>query len=384
MSRRFLNRGSAFVGLILMPVLFVGACGGSQTGSSQSVSIGAAMPLSGPDAVLGVPIANGVKLAVKDANTKGGLPGTLTAVTEDDQEKPEVGATVARKFCSTTGMIGVVGDLASSVTLGTQVVYNGCDLVQITPSASNDTLTHKGYKNFFRTTAVNSDQATKAVDFIAKNLPNVKKVATVDGNDATTAQIANQFKSAGESKGMQTVSQVHVTPNTTNFRGALTSLIAAKPDLIYIALFVNDGALAVKQSRELGFKGLFFGIDSDVTPDFIKLAGPANAEGVYMSNLGYDPLATPSAKAFVDSYKATYGSDPNTYAANAYDAATAIIAAWKAAGSSDRKKIVAAMPSVSFTGTLGMVAFNENGDLTQPTIGIFQVKSGQIAFIGPA
>ena len=84
-------------------------------------------------------------------------------------------------------MIGVVGDLASSVTLGTQVVYNGCDLVQITPSASNDTLTHKGYKNFFRTTAVNSAQATKAVDFIAKNLPNVKKIATVDGNDALRA-----------------------------------------------------------------------------------------------------------------------------------------------------------------------------------------------------
>jgi len=383
---RPVKAGSLVVGWLLIPAFVLTACasGGGEQSTAESVTIGAAMPLTGPDAPLGQPIANGVKLAVQQANAKGGLPGKLSADPEDDQEKPEIGGTVARKFCETKGLIGVVGDLASSVTLGTQAVYNGCDLVQVTPSASNDTLTHKGYHNFFRTTAVNSDQATKSVAYITKNLPNVKKVATIDGNDATTSQIANQFKTAGQAQSLQTTVQVHVTPNSTDFRGALTSVIATTPDLIYLALFFNDAALATKQSRELGFKGLFFGVDAVITNDFAKVAGQANAEGVYASNLGYDPLVTPSAKSFVTAYKKAFGDDANTYAANAYDAANAIIAAWKAAGSSDRKKILAQMPKVSFQGTQGLVAFNENGDLTQPTIGIFQVKNGQFAFVGPA
>lgn len=378
-------RAASFLGLVTIASVIVGACGsGSQSSSGNAAAtLGVATPLTGPDGQIGQPIANGVQLAVNLANQKGGLPAKLNFEPQDDQEKPEVGVTVARKFCSESAVIGVVGDLASTVTGSTQTIYNGCDLVQVTPTSSLDSLSSKGYKNFFRTTALNKDYGGQTVKYVA-SIPNVKTVVSIDDNESTTIGLSNTFSTGAQALGLKVLPAVHVTANGADFRGALTSVVAAKPDLINLALFINDAALVVKQADELGYTGLFMGIDGDISPDFAKLAGAAADGRVYFTTVGLDPLSMPSAKQFAAAYKQTFGVDANTFAANAFDAANAIINAWKAAGTNDRKTIVSKMPSVSFQGSTSHIAFTSTGDLVTPTVGVFQLKGGQITFVGPA
>jgi branched-chain amino acid transport system substrate-binding protein len=280
-------------------------------------------------------------------------------------------------------MIGVVGNLASSINLSTQVVYSECGMTQISPSSSNDVLTTRGYKTFLRTEPPNAFQSAKGADFVA-SLPQVKRVAVIDTNDATTKAQAQLFIDDIKKKpGLTVVAHENVTENGVDFRGALTSVIAAKPDLIYVPGFFNDAALMVKQSRELGYKGTFLGIDSDVTPDFISVAGAENAEGVYMTNLGLDPVHTTAAEKFVTAYRDEYHSDPITYASNAFDAANAIIAAWKAAGATDRAKVLDEIHKLKIPGTSGPVSFTSTGELTNPTASVFQVQKGKLVYLGP-
>lgn len=374
--------GSLFVALLGVVPTCVGIS--TSAAAQSSVQIGVAVPLSGPDAPFGKAIANGVALAVKMANDGGGLPGSLTVNVQDDQEKPEVASTVARKFCATSNMIGVVGNLASSINLSTQVVYSECGLAQISPSSSNDVLTTRGYKTFFRTEAPNAFQSAKGADFVA-SLPKIKNIAVIDTNDATTKAQAKLFIDEIKKKpGLAVVAHANVTENGVDFRGALTSVIAAKPDLIYVPGYFNDAALMVKQSRELGYKGTFLGIDSDVTPEFIGVAGAANAEGVYMTNLGLDPLHTAAAEKFVAAYRAAYNSDPITVASNAFDAANAIIGAWKeGGGGADRAKVVDGLHKIQVPGTSGQISFTSTGEMTNPTCSIFQVQGGKLVYLGP-
>lgn len=369
--------------------LAVSACGGS-TGSSGSTSntnveLGVVGPQSGSDAPLGIQMSDAVQLAVKDATKQGGLPGKITVNVQDDQELPATGVEVAHKFCDTTDMIGVVGDLASTVTGNTQVVYNSCNMAQVTVS-SRDDLTQKGFTNFFRTSAINSDASRLSVDYITKTLSSVHSVATVNTNDATSVTQTQEFAKDAQSAGLTVTDNIAVQPNETDYRGALTSLIAKKPDLMYLPFFYSTAGLIVKQARELGYTGVFLGGDALDDPNYVKVAGVANASGTLIASLGSDPTQTPSAAKFVSEFRSAYGSDPDVYAAQAYDAAMAIIKAWKAAGGgTDRAKVVSKLAKVNFQGTLGPIAFDSKGDLTHPLVGIFKVQSdGNITYVGPA
>jgi len=313
------------------------------------------------------------------------MPAKISVDMQDDQDKPQIATELAHKFCDDKAVGAVLGSIASTVTLGTQPIYNSCDLTQIVPAASNDSLTTKGYQNFFRTTAINSQEASKACQFIKAKMPSVKTIVTIDANDASTVEYANIAAAACKTAGLSVLDQVHVTPNGTDYRGALTAIIAKKPDLMFLATFLNDSALLVKQGKELGYTGQYFGADGDDDPAFVQLAGAANVEGMFMTDLGYDPSQTPTAQDFVKSYTAAFSNAPNTYAANAFDATNAVIAAWKAIGGiRDRKALQAQLKKTTIQGTFGPVAFDNKGDLQDPKVGVFQIKGGQITYYGPA
>lgn len=357
----------------------------ASAGASKDAVIGVAMPVSGPDAPLAAPMINAIKLAIDEANTKGGLPGKLSLSVQDDQSSPAVAASLARKFCGDSSTVAAIADYASSLTLNAQPVYNSCGMTQIVPTASNDTLTTKGFKNFFRVTAKNSEATVGSVKWIKANLPNVKSVATIDANDASTADTAKQFADQAKNAGLTVTDSIHITANQGDFRGALTGLMSKKPDLIYVGTFYNDSALIAKQARELGYTGELFGNDASDSPDFITIAGAQAAEGFHIANLGLDPTKNPSAAGFVQSFTSAYGSAPNSAAAQSYDTAQVLINAWKAAsGGTDRTALMEAVRKTQINGVDGPIAFDQNGDMEKPQVGIFGVKNGKWDYIGAA
>src|SRR6185312_5450692 len=123
----------------------------------------------------------------------------------DDQDQPDVGATVARKFCGEPNVIAVIGNLASTVTGDTQPLYHNCGVAQITPSSSRDDLTTHGYSQFFRATARNSEQATDAAVYIQHHLPQIKRIAAVDANDSTTVSLATIFGAEAARRGAKVI-----------------------------------------------------------------------------------------------------------------------------------------------------------------------------------
>ena len=65
------------------------------------------------------------------------------------------------------------------------------------------------------------------------------------------------------------------------------------------------------------------------------------------------------------------------YAPYAYDAASAIIEAMKAANSSDPAKYAAAIGKVNFPGVIGTVAFDAKGDIKDGAVTVYQFKAGK-------
>lgn len=348
---------------------------------AASLTIGVVGPLSGPDAPLFDPQLKAMQFAVDTLNASGKLPGTLVLDVQDDAEKPETGTAVARKFCGDDKVKAVLGNYASTVVLAAQPVYSECGLAQIGVTASNDTLTQKGFKNFFRTTAKNSDIVTAAVAYWKKNLPQIKNVATIDGNNASTINVTDQVVEQAKAAGYTITDQVHLTANATDFRAAITSMLAKNPDMIFTGTFFNDTALFIKQASELGYQGLFWGTDADNNPKLVEIAGAAS-DGYFLTDLGTDPTLVPEAAEFVKAYKAKFDANPDGQGVLAYDSVRVVADAWTRAGANaDRAAIVAAIAATDMQATAGSpIKYDANGDRLNPIVGIYKVVDGKITF----
>ena len=91
-----------------------------------------------------------------------------------------------------------------------------------------------------------------------------------------------------------------------------------------------------------------------------QVTDPSVVEGaVFLSPF----LATdPSVKSFVDAYQEAYGSTPDQFAADAYDAVYTVKAAMEKAGAVDSESLIAAMTQIEVKGVTGDMTFNESGE----------------------
>ena len=90
---------------------------------------------------------------------------------------------------------------------------------------------------------------------------------------------------------------------------------------------------------------------------------------------------TPGNEAFVDSYRATYGIDPDPWAAQSYASLKILAAAISNAGSTDstaiRDALAQTMGFETLLGVSGQFSFDSNGEALYDAI-VAEVKDGEI------
>ncbi|MES2460100.1 MAG: ABC transporter substrate-binding protein, partial [Armatimonadota bacterium] len=127
-----------------------GGAAASQDTSGSEIKIGHYASLTGETATFGIETDEGIKLAIKQLNEKGGVLGKkFTVETQDDQSKPEEAATVVTKFSNDPAIVAVLGEVASSRSLRAAPILERAGIPMITPSSTNPDVTKVG-PNIFR------------------------------------------------------------------------------------------------------------------------------------------------------------------------------------------------------------------------------------------
>lgn len=384
----------ARLSLIAAAVLTMAACskqeqpaGGAQGASAPAqanaggdtvVKIGQVSPMSGPIAHLGKDNEFGAKLAIDDLNAQGveigGKKVKFELVSEDDQGDPKIGTQVAQRLVD-AGVSGVVGHLNSGTTIPASKIYSDAGIPQISPSATNPDYTKQGFKTTFRVIANDVQQGT-ALGTVAVNTLKAKKIAIIDDRTAYGQGLADEFEKSVKAKGADVVKREFTTNSATDFNAILTSIKAAKPDLIfYGGMDAQAGPLA-KQMQRLGIKAKLMSGDGAQTPEFIKLAGDA-AEGDFASSCGMPNDKMPGFAAFNDKFKKKFNTEVQIYAPFEYDAVMVLVDAMKRAKSSDPKVYLPEVGKTSYTGVTGPITFDDKGDIKNGAVTVYQVKGGK-------
>jgi branched-chain amino acid transport system substrate-binding protein len=367
-----------------------GGGGGLQSGANNgggnknaTYKIGFEGPLSGDNQQLGINEVNGVQLAIDQANSSGDLPFKLELVKADDQGTPDQAPTASQTLIGDAGVLGVVGPSFSGATKAVAPDYGTANLVLISPSATNDTLTSQGFKAFHRVVPPDGLEGKELADhLVAKGY--AKVVVIDDGSDYGTG-VADTVEKGVKAGGKQ-VQRISVLADTKDYGPTAQTIAGSGAQAFFYGGYDAQAALLAKAVAATSYKGDKYTGNGGKSSVFTQGSGAAG-NGWFFSCGCADATTAPAAKDFNDAYKKQFNTDPSTYSPEAYDATNAMIDAMKTAaanGAPTRQTVFDAVNKLDFKGITTTVKFQENGELdaSSQIINLFEQTDGVIKTLG--
>jgi branched-chain amino acid transport system substrate-binding protein len=369
-----MNRQKSILFVLLAAIFLTIGCGKREkTDTEMPIKIGFAAPFTGPYAKQGNDMSNGAALAVEEWNQRGGLLGRrIQLVRRDDEGKPKQAISIARELVN-EGVVAVLGHYNSGCTIPSSEIFSQHKIPIITPAATNPQVTDRGYKFVFRVCGRDDQQGAVGAEFAAEKL-HLKRVAVLHDKTPYGQGLADEFKKNAEKLGLSVVYYGGVSADEMDFRAVISAMRAGNPELLYFGGIYNQAGPLLIQARNAGLDVKFMSGDAVIDREFLKTAGPY-AEGVYLT-FGPDPDKVPSAKAFLEKYRARFG-EAGPYSVYAYDAANILFTAIQKAGTTDGDQIADVLHTETFEAAMGNIQFDPKGDITSSYYVIWIVKNGE-------
>ena len=319
--------------------------------AADPIKIGVITDETGRAAFYAQPVTEGVKLAAKEINAKGGILGRqIELVIEDDGGKPDVSATKARKLVD-AGVVAFISNSSSPATQQAETVSLETKTPHITPANSGETLATE-LKNpyFFQLGPLASTQIKTLMSYTrAKKF---KKVAVVGDNSGLSKIIADVFEKSLKGNGIEVAVAEIIPMGSRTAVPQMQKVRAAEPEAIFQAGIVGPQMAQFFQAyHQLGMKQPILASFNLSIPSYLKVAKDM-MEGVAFID-AYDP-EKPKTKEFISLYKKEHGEEPFSLPGYGYDGLHFIADAIVRAGSTDKEKIRAAMASTKgWSGVMG-------------------------------
>ncbi|TFC18765.1 amino acid ABC transporter substrate-binding protein [Cryobacterium algoritolerans] len=361
-----------------------------------TLKVGTILPQSGALAFLGPPEEAGVALAVKDINdAKLGL--TIEPVYRDSGDTTTDTATVSVTDLLSQKVTAIIGAASSGVSKTVIDQITGAGVVQFSPANTSADFTKYPDKGlYWRTAPSDLLQGEVLGNKIAEDGNSTLGLIVL--NDSYGTGLADSTTKAFEAAGGKVVAKSLFNEGDSNFAAQIAEVTAAKPDAI--ALITFDQAKVITPALVgTGYPGkkLYFvdGNLSDYSKDFapgLITGAKGTLPGLDVGTLGDFTTRLKSINPTLTDY---------SYAAESYDAVVLIALAAYAAndvkgqsiadylrqvsgGTGKGTKVkdfksgaagIAKGKQIDYDGFSGPVTFDENGDPTEATIGVYEYKA---------
>ena len=302
----------------------------------------------------------------------------------DNKSDKVEAANAVKRLTERDKVVALIGTYGSSLAMAGAEITEKAKIPGVGTSCTNPLVT-MGKKYYFRACFIDPYQGAAAATYAFENLGFKKAAVLMDMTNDYAVGLANFFSRSFKKLGGEVVANLKYSSGDQDFTAQITELIAKKPDIVFMPAYFAEGAIIMKQARELGATFRLMGADAMDNPDTVKLAGKA-AEGFLHTTFPYDPtMPTMSgeAKKFTDAWKAAYPEkDTNVNGALGYNSYFMIYDAIKRAGSADPEAITKALAATKDLVTpLGTVSVNATHDAEMP-VGIIEYKGGKRVYVG--
>lgn len=362
-------------------------------GEDLALKVGTILPQSGALAFLGPPEEAGVNLAVQEIN-EAGLGISVEAILRDSGDTTTDIATVNVTDLLSQDVSAIIGAASSAVSLTVIDQITSAGVIQFSPANTSAAFTDYDDNGlYFRTAPSDVLQGEVLGNLIATD--GIATLGLLVLNDAYGTGLAEYTATAFEAAGGTVVAEELFNEGDTSVDAQVSALAAADPEAVAVITF-DQASFALPALVNAGFSGeQLYLVDGNLA-DYSETFEAGLIEGAKGTLPGLD-VAT-----LGDFSDRLLEVDPAltdfSYAAESYDAVILLALAALQAGSTDGEAIAAELQSVSggagdgekcftfgecaellaggtaidYDGPSGPITFDENGDPTEATIGIYQ------------
>lgn len=288
-----------------------------RNGFSETLVIGAVVPLTGPAAVFGLGKMRALEMRTEEYNAKGGLniKGVnykMKLIAYDHKTQPGEAASVAKKLIYgdktqyiLAGAVGACCRAAEIATIPNNVMF-------IFSCAGKELLGPDKPLNF-RDTMSSEEQSPPLYTIVKKANPHIKTIAVLGTNDTTGWDSSKGVIRAAEKVGIKCVAEEYFERDVTDFHPVLARILAKKPDLIDPGgTPLSTGCIILKQAYEMGYRGAKSWLGCGMPQGVVEMAGLEASEGLYLGSSwdSYDPkFNTPELGEKLKLYRQRYGDE---------------------------------------------------------------------------
>src|ERR1700760_2043508 len=406
-----MKRTTAIAGLA---VIAMAAAGCSSSGSSSTTSSGSSsggggtvdfyssLPMQGASSAQTIPLVNGIKLALAQANNKAGQWTVNYQVLDDSTAAAGKwdlgqGTADARTAATDPKAVYYIGEFNSGASEVSIPILNEAGIPQVSPANTYVGLTTNlpgsapgepqkyyptGKRTYLRIVPIDSIQG--AADLMAMKQAGCTKVAVANDKEAYGAGLATMMGLEKGFYGVNIASNTGIDPTSPNFRSYASTIQGQSADAFFFSGIVSNGAVQITKDVHSALpKAKIFGPDGVCTSSYTSQkaggAPPAINPLMQCTVATEDLTAYPGGKSFLAAYKAKYGSaNPDPYAIYGYEVmklGLETIAKLGSKGSDKAAVLQALFATTNRNSVLGTYGFDKNGDTTLKSYGLYKVGS---------
>jgi branched-chain amino acid transport system substrate-binding protein len=284
---------------LIFAFALLSACGPAEPAVPYGgeLKVGVNAEITGAIPTVGEACVAGAEIARDEINDAGGVEiggqkYTIVLFVEDNENKPESAAAVARKLVSENEVLVHIGANASKNAIPAGGVCNELETPMISPWSTNPYTTLRR-DWVFRVPFIDSFQAGVNAWFGMNEFNATKGAVLFDiGSDACYFQ-GHFFKRVWEGLGGEMAAFTTFTTGDKDFTAQLTKIKESGAEVLYVPQYYDEVPLIVQQANRLGLTPAgggtirIIGHDGWESPDLIPLCGDDCRDKV-----GKDPEST--------------------------------------------------------------------------------------------
>ena len=295
--------------------------------SATEIVIGTHQDLSGPIKGWGVPVSNGMKMAVEEVNAAGGVNGRkIRLVVEDSGYDPKKAVLASQKLIERDKIFAMVGPMGSPTVLAAQDILLDAGVLQLFPlTAAEFTFKFDPAKPQERLKFNNLlpyVESTRAALKYMMEWKSFQKPCIMHQDDEYGKNVLDGFNQQLAVMKVQPASITSYKRGASDFSAQVAKMKSDGCDLVVLGAVLREPIGAMTEARKLGWDVTFLGA-TPVNVMEVPMLGKEAVEGLYAASgfeIPYEDTAKGKVHDWLVNYKKMFNTDANTQAIIGYNA----------------------------------------------------------------
>jgi len=322
---------------------------------TAEINVGVIVPLTGNTASFGEDCKNGINLAYEDSNRT-----NVHLIFEDSKGTKEGTLSAFQKLSTTNNISIAIGEISGSNTLPITDLAQSNKILLLAPLSTHKNTTDAGDYVF----KFNED-VEKQVTFISSHLYNdlnISKVAVIYSTTNETLVIAKDtFENDSMLHNKKITTIESFKDGDTDFKTQLLRIKSSGADALVLLGFPVEGALILKQAKELDLNIFVIGLSVLNNPEVFKLGGENATNGLNIVSISFSCNDENTITgAYCKEYKAKYKMDPRYQGGYCYDTLKIVLDIMKTENTTNVEIIKNKLKYIDYNGVSGEIKFDIN------------------------